>query len=707
MHIAQVGFVKGRNVVSTVARNTSCNSGWLRLLVQIIFGTLIVSSFILIMLMVVGKPARSTSSSSRCTVSNCRVSCKNAPYYGDYEEDIINAASEADTQCKSIVLKLVGPTFKNFQIPQSWLWSMTSNVRELSIVGGNIKQISPDAFMSPFGGNIKVLILEEIEINVWEKDMLLGLSNLEKLLLRDCMLSDIRKDALAPVDDSLRFLDIRASNIWDPVNVTGTTRLLELSVVDFSSNIFHNNLGNASFFKLRACKILFLNSCHIISLGPGTFDYLEKIEILYLNDNFIVTIPIGLFDRILPRDPRIALQDNLWNCNCSREDLRNIAREEILIVDPTCHSPHAVDGMTFSDFEGYCKTKYDNDAENSDERGILKSNPSVNDTSKIIYMNGACHGNISTKNNRVEDTLRVIANSDHQNCLLNRINRQDISTFSYNDDNGLVSASGSWIKPVFFVQNNPYSMVEIISSALPGYGLLWYQSSCEDIVYCVNTVPRLLKVFNVDLGNYFTFCPFNLSSGTVRSTHCVSYNLANVKTNSNFAFKFHELIWFICLSLGCLVSGAICVYAVIQRNPSLLRGNKRVLFVKHRSVEALILPPKLPLREFDGESSITTRHIYEEKKIFVLPYRKETCQNFARSFSMKSNGSNDVSYISALQPTDEQLTEWRSNQILKQFNDMPSSNISMIPYTSMYERNSLPFYSFNNDEKVYEVPKQF
>ncbi|XP_045785747.1 uncharacterized protein LOC123881166 isoform X2 [Maniola jurtina] len=661
------------------------------------------------MLMVVGKPARSTPSSSRCTVTNCRVTCKNAPYYGEYEEDIINAASEANLQCKSIILKLVGPTFKNFQIPHSWLWSMSSNVRELSIVGGNTKQISPDAFMSPFGGNIKILTLEEIEINVWEKDMLLGLSNLEKLFLRDCILSEIRKDALAPVDDSLKFLNIQASDVWDPVNITGTTKLLELSIVDFSSNIFRNNLGNASFFKLRACKILYLNSCQIISLEPGTFDYLENIEILYLNENFIVTIPIGLFDRILPRDPRIALQDNLWHCDCSREDLRNIAREELLIVDPVCHTPVAMDGMTFSDFEGYCQTKYDNDLENSEQRGISKSNPIINDTSKIIYMNGACHGNISTKNNHVEDTLRVIANSDHQNCLLNRINRQDISSVSNNNDDGLVSTSGSWIKPVFFVQNNPYSMVEIISSTLPGYGLLWYQSSCADVVYCVNTVPRLLKVFNVDLGTDFTFCPFNLSSGTVRSTHCVSYNLANVKTNSNFTFKSHELIWFIGLSLGCLMSGAICVYGMIQRNPTLLKGSKRVLFVKHRSVEALILPPKLPLRKFDRESSITTRHIYEKKKIFVLPYRRETltCPNFARSFSMKSNESNDVSYISALQPTDEQLTEWRSNQILKQFDDMPSSNISVIPYTSFYERESLPFYSFNNDEKVYEIPKQF
>ncbi|CAH2241189.1 jg3255 [Pararge aegeria aegeria] len=706
MHVAQVGFVKGRNVVSTIAKNTSCNNGWLRLVVQMIFGTLIVSSFILIMLMVFGKPGRRPGPSSRCSVTNCRVICNNVPYYGDYEEDIINAASEADAHCESIVLKLIGPTFKNFQIPQSWLWSMSSNVRELAIVGGNMKQIAPDAFMSPFGGNIRILIMEEIEINVWEKDMLVGLSNLEKLLLIDCILSDIRKGALAPVDDSLQFLDIKSSNIWDPANITGSTRLLTLNEVDFSSNNFRNNLGNASFSKLRACKVLFLNSCQIVSLEAGTFDYLENIQHLYLNDNLFVTLPVGLFDRILPHQPRITLHDNLWHCDCSREDLRNIIRAEVLIVDPVCHSPVAVAGMAFSDFEGYCKINYNNDENISKKLDIVKTQPRVKNNSEIIYMNGACDGNVSAKNS----TLQFKATPELPRCLLNRMNRQDFKLFSYKTERGLVSTNGNWIKPVFFVQNNPYSMVEIASSALPGFGLLWYQSSCAHMVYCVNTVPHILKVFNVELENYLTFCPFNLSSGTLKHSFCVSYNLARMATNSNYTFNYHELIWFVCLSVGCLTCGAICVYGMIQRNPTLLKGSKRVLVVKHRSVEALILPPKLPMRKMNSVSSVATEHnIFDKKKIFVLPHKPDalTCHDLTRSISMKSNESNDASYISALQPTEEQLTEWRTNKLLKQLDKTPSSDLSMIPYTSMYGRESFPYYSCDNEERIYEVPKQY
>lgn len=685
--------------------------------------------------MVVGRPGRNQNSTSRCTITNCIVVCNNAPYYGDFEEDIINAASvysqfslyhniakmhsiliknnkilihvfqeaNAQPQCETISLKLSGPVFKNFEIPPGWLWSMTSHVRELAIIGGNIKHIAPDAFMSPFGGNIQVLLLSEIELNVWENDMLVGLSNLETLLLKDCLLFDIRKGALEPLDDSLKLLDIKASNNWNPVNFTGSTRLSELEVVDFSYNNFHDILNNASFLKLTACKKLFLNSCHIVSLGPGTFDYLESIQHLYLNDNSIVTVPVGLFDRILPREPSLALQDNLWHCDCFREDIRNIVRKEMLIVDPICHSPGAVIGMTFSDFEGYCKIKDDNDVANSG-RDVLKTNTRVNTTSKVIYMNGACNDNI-TSNFHQEEPLQVIAFSEQQNCFLNRINREDIKKFS---DNRLIS-DNDWIKPLFFVQNNPYSMVEIISSAPPGYGLLWYQSSCDSLVYCVNTIPHVLKVFNIDVGNHFTFCPFNLSSGTVLSSHCLSYNLAQTRSiNSQYAFSHHEVIWFVCLSLGCLTCGAICVYGMIQRNPTLLKGSKRVLFVKHRSVEALILPPRFPMRKYGKESYVPKYNFSEKNKIFILPNKLDiiTCHNFARSVSMKSEESNEASYISALQPTEEDLTEWRSNQIVRQF-DNAAPDLSMIPYTSIYERESLPSYSYDTEERVYEVPKQF
>ncbi|XP_023946342.2 uncharacterized protein LOC112051784 [Bicyclus anynana] len=697
MHIAQVGFVKGRNVVHTISKNTSCNSGWLRLVVQTIFGTLIVSSFVLIMLMVVGKPTPRPPSASRCSVTNCRVVCTNAPYYGDYEEDIINAASDADVLCESIALKLIGPTFKNFQIPSNWLWSMNPNVRELAIYGGNLKQISSDAFMSPFGRNIKLLILEEIEINVWEKDMLIGLSSLEKLILRDCILLDIRKAALSPFHDSLKFLEIKANNYyWDPINVTGSTTLAELTIVDFSTNNFHDFLGNTSFSQLNACEVLFLNDCHITSLNPGTFDYMESLEILYLNNNLLVTVPVGLFDRMLPYQPRIALQDNLWHCECSRKDIRHIVRKELLIVDPICHTPATIAGMTFTDFEGYCEVQQQKDE--SVEQRISKSNPEVKVRSNIMYMNGACHENISSEVNQA--TLRVKAISeDQQNCLLNRINFQDMQTVSNNSNGHL---NDNWIKPVFFVENDPYSMVEITSIALPGYGLLWYQSTCADTIYCVNTVPHTLKVFNVHLENFLTFCPFNLSSGAVMISDCLSYNLANIGINRNHTYHYHELIWFISLSVGCLLCGAICVYGMIHKNPTLLKGSKRVLIVKHRSVDALILPPKVPIRNLKTESNLATdSNIFANNKIFILPNKQTlTSPNFDRSISIKSNVSNDATYISALQPTEEQLTEWRSKQV-----DTFSSDFSMIPYTSMYEKESLPYYSFDKEERVYEVPK--
>ncbi|XP_046965228.1 uncharacterized protein LOC124533766 [Vanessa cardui] len=694
MKLVPVDLLKQKRLsISSFVRNTSCSRGWLRWLVQIIFGTLIVSSFILIVLMALNSSHRATLRNSRCTVVNCRVICNDAPFYGNYENDIVNAAAEVDPNCESIALQLNRPTFENSKVPEHWLSSIRSHVRELAIIGGNIKYIPSYAFMTPFSNNLRTLILEKIEINHWENDMLIGLSSLKKLYIKNCILNDIQKHALRIVDESLQFLDIKATNDFNPTNLTGSAKLESLTVVDFSLNNFYNILQYRSFSKLNYCKVLFLNSCRITSLGPGTFDNLNSIEVLYLNDNNLVTVPVGLFNKIIPLEPRIALQENIWHCDCSSKDLRNVFNSGLLIDDPICRYPHTLNGMTFSDLEGYCK-------EVVDQNGIVynpKTNPCKN-ISNVMYMNDAC-----SETNSTNDKVRTVSRG--RTCLLNRINSNELNLSSDNIGDEIRPV---WIKPVYSVRSDIHSMVEMVLSEQPGLGLLWYQSLCFKEVFCTNTIPQVLKIFNIDSDVSYTFCPFNLTNEKVLRHQCVSFNFLD--TTSNYASNNYELILYICISLGCLLCGAVSVYVIIQRYPNLLKGNKRVILVKHKSIEALILPPKLPKRKnFLSEPKPITSHVYEKKKIFLLSDNIDRLspKNFARSISMRSCDSNDASYISALPPTEEQINEWRSNQSVDQFDNIPMSDSDTSPFYSIFDQDSLPYYSIQTCERFYEVPKQY
>nr|XP_026495146.1 uncharacterized protein LOC113400013 [Vanessa tameamea] len=689
-------FKRRRLSISSFVRNTSCNRGWLRWLVQIIFGILIVTSFILIVLMALNSSHRGTVRNSRCTINNCRVTCNDAPFYGNFENDIVNAAAEVDANCDSIAFQLNRPTFENSKIPEHWLSRIRSNVRELAIIGGNIKYIPSYAFMSPFSNNLRTLILENIEINHWDNDMLIGLTRLKKLYIKNCILNDIRKYALRIVAESLQFLDIKATIDFNPTNLTGSVKLESLTFVDLSLNNFDNILQHTSFSKLNYCKVLFLNSCKITSLGPGTFDHLNSIEVLYLNDNDLVTVPVGLFDKIIPLQPRIALQENIWHCDCSANDLRNVFNSGLLIVDPICRYPRTVSGMTFSDLEGYCNGVVNENAIVYD----LTGKPCKN-ISKVLYMNNAC-----SETNSTNDQVRIV--SQGQTCLLNRINDNELNFSNDNIDNESMSVRPVWIKPVYSIQSDIHSMVEMELSEQPGLGLLWYQSLCFKKVFCTNAIPHVLKIYNIDSDVSYTFCPFNLTNDKVLSHQCVSFNFLN--TTSIYRSNNYELILYICISFGCLLCGAVSVYVIIQRYPNLLKGNKRVILVKHKSIEALILPPKLPKREnFLSEPKPITSHVYEKKKIFLLSdsFDRLSPKNFVRSISMRSCDSNDASYISALPPTEEQINEWRSNQSVEQYDNIPMTDIDTSPLSSIYDQESLPYYSIQTCERFYEVPKQY
>ncbi|XP_041977456.1 uncharacterized protein LOC121731849 [Aricia agestis] len=680
--------------VSTVIRvmkNSPPKSGCIHLLVHMFFGTIIVTSFIMILMMTLRGDGKGSDVSSKCSVSKCRVTCSDIDLINDDTSQITIAASDADTACESITLAMIRPIFRDGILPENWLARVRTTIRELSIVEGNLKYITPGSFMDPASNGIKSLVLDSIEISTWREDTFLGLSNLRELYLKDCSFGRIQENSLEAVDDTLALLDIKALHFWNPVNVTGSSTFLKLEKVNLSFNVFYDILSSVTFQSLHYCKILYLNSCKITFIGAGTFEPMKSLELLYLNDNHLVTIPSGLFEPLLMSETiRIALHENFWLCSCSQADLRTLHTKGAIMVEPTCYYPDIKRGITFSELEEYCEKRESNKSTTLPEYQIdMCKKLSI---STIIRNTAACYeDNLSFKKNGGRYVMPTI----HHTCLSNRMKEnvykqiRSVKTFVTNDE---FSGNSTWLRPVYTSHSMQFSMIELSVTGKSNDGVMWFESDNKSDIYCINSVPDVLQVFYSSLDEDYTFCLFDTTSGDIQNEKCLKYKLSDfVKVPNRRITTILKFLIHMCTALACLLCGATCVFIIINKNPTLLKRNKRILLVKHKTIDALVLPPEVPLRK---DNMADANDVVE--KIFILPQNELLPQScYERSTSMRSSKSNDASYISALSPTEEQLRDWRSNSLVC---DRSSTDGNASPICSLYE--SLPYYSMH--EKVYE-----
>ncbi|KAM3963085.1 uncharacterized protein ACR2FA_002850 [Aphomia sociella] len=709
MQIVQSKFVNKPTVkITSAVRNASCSRGWLKFVVQYTFGAITVASFILILIMAMrGTVNNNVANNSRCHATMCRIVCHDAPYYAQYEDDVIFVSSNAEISCLGYSLILNNPIFINETMPSNWLSTIRVDVYNLIIQGGNLKYIKSDAFMSQFGASIVTILLDGVTITKWVPNTLVGLSSLQEIYIKNSSLMYISRNALHAVDDTLLTLTISISGSWNPVNVTGSgsTTLPKLELVDFSNNIFNNILTKESFTALVNCKILYLNSCKITAIGEGTFDYLMNIHIIYLNNNLLVTIPPGLFDNILDivhSFPRINLQDNLWHCDCSMEDLRKLYRRDLLLINIDCYSPKEMHGQQLSALENYCTNNTIIGVVVVEEYEIETStaHDKNNNYSEPHRSSNAIHDNYS---------WRLVSPIEQSSCKYNGTHNIDsfLRTVNLNRTYTTITVS-DWIKPMFLLKSNNYVMMQVGLMESDQYGLLWFESECPYEIYCINAMPNTIRIYNINATIQYTFCPIQSSSGEIMKTKCVDYSFAGILNHDTDQWRGSSLILYITIGLISLTFGALFVYGMIRINPTLLKGSKRVLFVKHKNVDALILPPKVPLR---GDSMIRkdTPH-FNINNIYVVSGNQISAPNFVRMKSTRSNHSNTPSYISALQPTDDQLAEWRIQHHFDYSSALSSINselsrFSSIPDDIVDDKSSR--YSSIQDEKVYDKAVDF
>ncbi|XP_028162171.1 uncharacterized protein LOC114354111 [Ostrinia furnacalis] len=609
----------------------------------------------MIVLMAVKRPTTVVSyTSTKCEITNCLIECSGVMFDRNEESDVISAVMEAGMQCPNTRLSLQHPIFPNETLPVRWMSRMPPNIHNLEIVGGNLRHIPSTSFLGHFAGNLRVLTMEDVTISQWMSDTFVGLSKLKVLSMRNCTFEIMERNALRALRRTVRTLTVINSGKWNPAYITGSISADRLTRVDLSSNYFGRFIRAHTFMGLKSCEFLFLNSCHITAIGLGAFDSLVSIKSLFLNDNFLITVPPSLFKSILTVDshPTILLHGNSWQCDCLQEDLIKMSKNGLIPIDPTCHRPTEMFGKSFTELQNYCST-FSQDKE-------IESLTMLSKDSVVTSIDQSCSFGEEPSNNT---SLRVVSPIAYFDCP----NISFINNFKESrPSRSLKDVSESdWLKPTFLLRNSDVSVMQVGSSAAPnGYGLLWYQSSCPNEVYCLRTIPTFLRVYRYNIlpTTEYTFCPIDLTSVAIPMHSCVTYNLSALEGSQNVVYRYFQSPSILYISIGVgLISlglGAMCVYMIIRKNPNLLKGSKRLVFVRHRNVDALVLPPKIPLRNTDSfmEDDIFSKN----GKIFTVPDDSKLYVNhFVRSNSVRSDKSSTPTYISAMQPTEAQLAEWR------------------------------------------------
>ncbi|XP_063620895.1 uncharacterized protein LOC134793261 [Cydia splendana] len=685
-------LVKTSRDITAGIRNASCNRGWLQVFTHIVCGAFIVTSFILILIVAFHTTkTKANVAESRCRLSGCRVICHGAPFYEEYEDDIVLGVMAAEVNCHRVFLTLTEPRFTNESLPKNWLTRLRPVVVEIGIIGGNLHHIPQNAFSAAFARNLRLLLLEEIIITSWSQRALLGLANLKNIFIKKCNIIDMQENFLSAVSQSLSTLTVVETGYWNPENLTGSSQLPSFSMltwVDLSSNDFGANLGNASFTRLRYCKSLYLASNRISYIEPGAFDNLMELEYLNLNNNFLSRIEPGLFNVMTSFSTpkvRLNLVENWWHCDCSDRELRRLTDLAILLVDPICNSPKSVQGKTFYEFVAYCK---ENEPKHIVTVDMQRKTVENEESSTESFM---CVSKTSP-----DSTSRVVSPFHNYQCSVNVL--KSLSQGNSTVIDYTTSKDSLWVKPVIILIGENFTMVELSLSRTEGHGLIWYRHSCANQVFCVNVLPDTIRLYNMDMYNEYTFCPVDLKSGTVESSHCIDVSSNNT---SNSSFK-KRLIVLPLIAIASLFFGAFTLYILIRKYPFLLKGSKRLLFVKHKTVDALVLPPKVPLRGVQSNTFLNY-----SKDIPDIPTSLH--HDFLRLGSVRSCHSIAPSYISALHPTEEQLADWRLKHANERFDSHYAtvSIISSAVSVSLSSNSDHLYYSIEDDSPIVSISDPF
>lgn len=594
-----------------------------------------------------------------------------------------------------MVLSLQLTKFKNNTLVKGWISNISFRLAHLLISGSSLTSISPGVFDDAAFSKLSKLELSGITLSLLQSGTFTGLIQVEFLTIINSRIEEIDRDVFQPFRNKITNLHIENSYIALP-QFTGNSDLKNVKIAQFYQVSPMDVITSEYFSGLEQVVSLYLYGNHINEIQEFAFRRQTSLQLLHINLNSISTLSRNIFDLDMEL-PTMFVADNPWNCTCDLKWLQDAIRvkQNKTKESPKCRLPAEYDSLNIVDVD-ICmngETMTPTTEPQNTAPITTDTTPEPDSSSTIIPEDDTTYSTtvspssdipsppssstFTTPETNTSSTTQASVGDVQVKCtesavierslLFSRKHRRRL-LWSRSNTNNLVLTQQSLN---FSIEDYESGIVTVTINSLltPSDILIWFigssdyvgvQETSSSSIGCFTGLKRETSVVNLNAGETYTFCLLKGGEKKVSPLDCRSHAVSVPWHLKAWMSNEHKAITIGITSTAlvmCLFVGAFLVYCIIRKNPSLLRGSKRVVMVKHRAADAIVMPPNF-------------KDVCENKKDFKRPPKSSSLANkrstFRRSISetsIISTRSAAASYVSAVEPTAVQLLHWRLERL--------------------------------------------
>lgn len=215
----------------------------------------------------------------------------------------------------------------NGVLNEGWLKYSNENIvakqiyiMQLHIESSDISDIAKNAFVGDLFTRLRYLLFNAMSRTLnFRKGMLNGLSQFNKLELRNFGTSTFDEFFLEPVKSTIRSIEINESK---HINAKSLKNLYSIAMNGYPEIVFHGNVINMlekdTFVNQTTAKILrIMEVNNILDMANGLLDPLTSLRRIDLRFSNVKTFPIGSLEaHIFKKEFTIELNGTNWICDC-------------------------------------------------------------------------------------------------------------------------------------------------------------------------------------------------------------------------------------------------------------------------------------------------------------------------------------------------------------------------------------------------------
>ncbi|KAK2584466.1 hypothetical protein KPH14_006841 [Odynerus spinipes] len=543
-----------------------------------------------------------TTSGNYCEISQCKaITCTSIPVAYD-PGNLTSHFIESVFKVRCPTTDTINLIYENCRflsntLSKDWL-KINISIEQLTFAGCSLNRIHDEAFYDKIFAEVETLSLLDNKISSLSRNVFGKFFKLKQLLVQNNIVDYAESDLLADVANSLEVLQLDAVIKDREVlrNITGKKILSNLKSLMIREN-YIPVLSPELFTGVPKIRSLFVDGSGLTEIGLNSFGSMAgSLELLILKHNQLSTLPNGIFNFVLPskRQFRVYLTENIWNCDCELKWIQEfIQRYPFAIIEvPLCTTPEANAQLSFVEAR-FCN----------------ENNTDTSTTTQKIEITSEDQNDSSIDRNTIGVVCSKIVSN---NFLSSKIIDKTLPPVDYEFQRRFQDFVLTELNDGTILVDLPDLEGEAV--------LLWFenqfQKDIQGSIHCTKNVKGSYVLKDTSPSTTYTVCLSDNQQDGFSPLNCLGITTQPGLEDRPWLTNGHKTV--VCLILITLVLffcaiSSFCMFIVIRRHPSLLKGSKRVMLIKHRKLRAMVLPRDVEIDE-NGKINETDLELQSVKK---------------------------------------------------------------------------------------------